>query len=638
MIKIGMLLPYEDMLPIARRVIEETGIQVDYLKVVNTVDAVNEARNALEAGAHILIARGYQATLIQQYTQIPVVAMRLHAQEIGLLIQRARNMVRKEHPKIGLIVFKNMLADMSHMGELFNIDLEIRYMHHLDEIHQLLMELADEQIDFIIGGEAVCKAAGNKGIPSLIYEATDESIREALMAAADLARVAESEKLNTAQFETVLDTSFNGIIKLNTAGNIIVINKMIENLIGKDEEEVVGLPVEEILPNVDRSRIEAILEGKSESYTTSINLRGKAWMLLIAPIQYEEMITGVILSLHRITENSVESNRNRREMWLHGFSAQTNFQNIRTDNEKMQELLEEAKIFALSSSPVMIYGQAGIEDYLIAEAIHNNSDRRNGSYVSINMRGMDIEKQMEALFSRDDTDQEGTTGGRGAMLKADRGTLFIKGIEHLTLRVQHQILRTMLSRAMMRTDAQPIDALDVRLIGSSKVNLQKMVKQGKFSEELYYMLQGLVLEIPSLNERMEDLRRYFDGYLKEYTERYNRRIQITEGGYKKLNELKWTGNTIQLKSFCERLVLSSSKRTVDEVQIQKLFEQLYPDVAVVQGEEKLVIYRSPERERLEKLLEKYHGNRNAVAEELGISTTTLWRRMKKFGIEPNYMN
>ena len=638
MIKIGMLLPYEDMLPIARRVIEETGIQVDYLKVVNTVDAVNEARNALEAGAHILIARGYQATLIQQYTQIPVVAMRLHAQEIGLLIQRARNMVRKEHPKIGLIVFKNMLADMSHMGELFNIDLEIRYMHHLDEIHQLLMELADEQIDFIIGGEAVCKAAGNKGIPSLIYEATDESIREALMAAADLARVAESEKLNTAQFETVLDTSFNGIIKLNTAGNIIVINKMIENLIGKDEEEVVGLPVEEILPNVDRSRIEAILEGKSESYTTSINLRGKAWMLLIAPIQYEEMITGVILSLHRITENSVESNRNRREMWLHGFSAQTNFQNIRTDNEKMQELLEEAKIFALSSSPVMIYGQAGIEDYLIAEAIHNNSDRRNGSYVSINMRGMDIEKQMEALFSRDDTDQEGTTGGRGAMLKADRGTLFIKGIEHLTLRVQHQILRTMLSRAMMRTDAQPIDALDVRLIGSSKVNLQKMVKQGKFSEELYYMLQGLVLEIPSLNERMEDLHRYFDGYLKEYTERYNRRIQITEGGYKKLNELKWTGNTIQLKSFCERLVLSSSKRTVDEVQIQKLFEQLYPDVAVVQGEEKLVIYRSPERDRLEILLEKYHGNRNAVAEELGISTTTLWRRMKKYGIEPNYMN
>ena len=103
-------------------------------------------------------------------------------------------------------------------------------------------------------------------IAKRVYEATGESIRAALTAAADLARVAESEKLNTVQFETVLDTSFNGIIKLNTAGNIIVINKMIENLIGKDEEEVVGLPVEEILPNVDRSRIESSLEGKSESY------------------------------------------------------------------------------------------------------------------------------------------------------------------------------------------------------------------------------------------------------------------------------------------------------------------------------------------------------------------------------------
>ena len=107
-------------------------------------------------------------------------------------------------------------------------------------------------------------------IAKRVYEATDESIREAFTAAADLARVAESEKLNTAQFETVLDTSFNGIIKLNTVGNIIVINKMIENLIGKDEEEVVGLPVEEILPNVDRSRIESILEGKSESYVSGL--------------------------------------------------------------------------------------------------------------------------------------------------------------------------------------------------------------------------------------------------------------------------------------------------------------------------------------------------------------------------------
>ena len=106
-------------------------------------------------------------------------------------------------------------------------------------------------------------------IAKRVYEATDESIRAALTAAADLARVAESEKLNTAQFETVLDTSFNGIIKLNTAGNIIVINKMIENLIGK-HEEVVGLPVEEILPNVDRSRIESILEGKSESYVSGL--------------------------------------------------------------------------------------------------------------------------------------------------------------------------------------------------------------------------------------------------------------------------------------------------------------------------------------------------------------------------------
>ena len=98
----------------------------------------------------------------------------------------------------------------------------------------------------------------------------------------------------------------------------------------------------------------------------------------------------------------------------------------------------------------------------------------------------------------------------------------------------------------MRTDAQPLDTLDVRIIGSSKINLKHLVEKGEFSEELYYMLQSLVLEIPSLNERPEDLRNCFDKELKIYKEKYNRPLSVTEGAYKKLQELKWTGNGIQL--------------------------------------------------------------------------------------------
>lgn len=633
MSKIGMLLPEKGMEEKARTIVAESKADVVYLKAIATVDAVNEARLAVEAGAHIIIARGYQAQLIKQYTNIPLVEMRLQPQEIGLLIQQAKILVKKEHPVIAILAFENMLADLSYMEELFGVTLKIEYLDRIEDAMQRISDMKEEMVDVIIGGEITCQAAERLGYPSLFYQSTEESLREALKTAENMAFALEIEKQNTAQFETVLDTSFNGIIKVNAEGKVIVINKMVENLLGRSKEEVIGLPLEQVFPQIETEIVDKILSGATESYSTSISVRNKAWMLLMAPIQYDDIITGAILALRKIADASVGVKNGRNEMRIHGFAAQTNFQDIHTVNQKMREVLEEAKIFALSESPILIYGQAGSEDYLIAEAIHNNSNRKAGPYVSINMRGMDKENQMEELFRRETADGQGI---KGAMVKANHGTLFIKGAEHLTLRVQHQILRTMLSRAMMRTDAQPLDSIDVRIIASSKVNLKKLVDRGDFSEELYYMIQGLTLDIPSLNQRPEDLRYHFDREVKRYSELYNRHLTITDGGYQKLQDLAWNGNVIQLKSFCERLVLSAKKRSVDEVMIQKLFDTLYPHIGKVKGEEKVIIYKSPEGEELSTLLEKYHGNRSLVAKELGISTTTLWRKMKKYGIEAKF--
>lgn len=630
-----MLLPEERMIEPAKRIIEENKLDVAYIKAVHTVDAVNEARNAVEAGAHILVARGYQAKLIKQYTNIPVVEMRFHVQEIGLLIQKAKTIVKKEHPYIVLIAFENMLCDLSYVEELFHVRFKVIYLNRIEEAEGIIAGL-EEAPDIIIGGEGTCRAAETIGYPAIFYQSTEESLQEALLAAKNASYAAESEKLNSAQFETVLDTSFNGIIKVNAEGRIIVINKLIENLLGRNNEEVVGMNLTEVFLEIDSTMVGKVLSGQSEGYSTSISMRKKSWMVLVAPIQYDGKITGAILSLQKLEERKETTAKIQADMLLHGFTAQTGFRDITTENLRMKEVLETAKMYALSEQPVVIYGQAGTEDYLIAEAIHNNSIRKAGPYVSINIRGMDKERQMEELFQRDATDIVSQFGAKGAMVKAHHGTLFIKGIEHLTLRVQHQILRTMLSRAQMRTDAQPLDTLDVRIIGSSKVNLKHLVQKGEFSEELYYMIQGLILEIPSLNERPEDLKYKFDSEMNRYKEQYKRPLVVTEGGYRKLQELQWDGNMLQLKTFCERLVLTAKKRVVDEVMMQKLYDELYPHVKEQNGERKVIVYKTPEAEKLEELLEEYHGNRKQVAEELGISTTTLWRRMKKYGIEANY--
>lgn len=636
MVKIALLLPHKDMLGIAEKVVQEQGIDVDYIKVIETVDAVNEARLAVENGARIIVARGYQAEIIKEYTHVPLVEIRLHAQEIGLLLKKAKSIVKKEHPHVGIVIFKNMVCNLTHMEELFDVKLSIGYMNRMEDAARELAELAKKQPDVIIGGDFICEEAQKMGFPAIYLQATGESIAEALQAAKKMAYTAETEQQNAAQFETVLDTSFNGIVKINAEGKIIVINKLVENLLGKNNEDVIGMEIPDIVPGIDMSAINSILQGEKDNYFTSVNLRKQAWMLMVASIQYDGKITGAILSLQKASDAVRKDSKSRKDMFLNGFVAQTTFQNIYSESSKMKRTLELAKKYALSDSPVLIYGEEGTEYYLIAEAIHNNSMRKSNPYVSVNTRGIEKDQQLAFFFGGESGSAGIEARKNGLLVKADHGTVFINGIEHLTLRVQYQIARTMMSQTITRTDAQPLDNLDVRIIASSKVNLLQMVNNGTFSEELYYLLQGLMIEVPSLNQRAEDLRYYFEKYLKFFSHKYNKYLVVTEGTWKKLEKLSWKGNLVQLKSFCERLVLTIDKRNIDEVCIQDLYSDLYPCFGEVHGEQKVVVYKSPEAVELNALLEKHNGNRALVAEELGISTTTLWRRMKKYGVEAKY--
>lgn len=636
MVKIAVLVRYSGMTKIAERIAKEQDIDIACIKTIETVDTVNEARMAVESGAHIIVARGYQAKLIKRYTNIPLVEIRLHAQEIGLLLKKAKVIAKKERPRVGLIAFKNMLCDMSHMEELFGVELFIDYLEKIEEVSEKLEEMSKKSPDLIIGGEITCREAEKMGYPALFYESTEESISEALLAAKKMAYAAEAEKQNTALFETVLDTSFNGIIKVNTEQKIIVVNKIIENILGKNAEEIIGLTLDRAFPEIDREAADCILKGRRESYTTSVNLRKQAWILLAAPIQYDGQITGAILSLQKVSQTFRKDQGGQKDMFLHGFVAQTTFRHIYTENERMKGALELAKMYALSDSPVLFYGEEGTEYYLISEAIHNNSARKSGAYISINTRGMSKEQQMEVLFGIETGETDGQARRNGAFVKADHGTVFIKGVEHLTLRVQHQICRMLMSHSISRTDASPMDNLDVRIMAFSKVNLRSLVKTGEFSEELFYLLSGLTVDIPPLNERPEDLKYYFEKFFKENCKKYHKYFVLTQGVYDRIGRLSWKGNVIQLQRFCERLVLTSEKRSIDEVMVQKLYEELYPYIGESGGRDKVIVYKSKEAVELGALLEKYHGNRNLVAQELGISTTTLWRRMKKYGIEAAY--
>lgn len=632
MIKVAVLVPRKYMAEISEKIAPSYEIELTDCRVIDTADAVNEARRAAENGAQLIIARGYQAKIMRRFTDLNIVEIHFTAQEIGLLIKKACSVCGKPHPYIRILSFENMLPDLSHMEELFDIRLGISVLEKGEEAGNIIAGLEKDRPDIIIGGEMTCRAAQDQGYLTIFYQSTEESIGEAFRSAVSIGNALRMEKLGAAQFETVLDTSFSGIIRINRAGEILSVNDFAGELLGINPDHIIGQSLSQALPQFDISAVEQILSGKRDSISTSLNIKDEAWMLLMAPIEFDENITGAILSFRRASNLKI-SDSVQKNLIRSGYRTSVTFRDFKTDNQQMKDVLARAEEFALSENPILIYEHAGTEANLLARAIHNNSLRKAGPFVSIDVRDIDPDWQFDAFFGRG---HEGEPSSQGAVLKANHGTLFINRIEKLSLQLQHQILRVMMPWTYMHTDARPIDSLDVRIIASAKEDLIPAVHGDSFSEELFYRLSGLQLRVLSYNKRPEDVLRIFKEDIENYCRKYNRRIKISDAGLKLLPQLSWTGGRTQIDAFSERLVLSAHRRQIDELVIQKAFKSLYPDILEKDGEERLVVYESPEGVKIRELLEKYHGNRSLVAKEMGISTTTLWRYMKKYGVEASF--
>ncbi len=633
MAKIGILLPEKSMAENARAIAAKEGYDVVYCKHISTADAINEARAACEAGAEILVARGYQARLIGSFIDIPLVTIQFTAQEIGLLIKKAKSLAKKKHPRIQIIAFENMLPDVSNMETLFDVKLGISLIEIAELSGNVIQSFSDPKPDVIIGGEIACRAAEQLGYLSLFYSATKESVAIALKNAHSLSDALERERQNAAQFETALDASFNGILRINTEGTILVINKIAENFLGVSLGDAVGSSIKSLLPQIDMDQVNLILSGESSNISTTIDIKKDSFFLLMQPIMYNDLPQGVILSFRKVENLVPTTDSSGRRSLLSGYQSEVTFRTLRSDSPAMQKVIEKARIYALSEQPIQIIENVGSEAIQLAKALHNSSKRKAGPFVSIDLRSIKPEDQQSALFGRSG-DEEGTDNG--AFLKANHGTLFINRAELMTKLVQNLVIRTQLPWEVIHTDALPIDSLDVRIIVCTEQGLESLFNKKVYEPELYYMLSSLQLHIPPLKDRPEDLLKAFDEAIDDYNRQYNRFLTVTDKGRKEILNLPWPGNKIQLIRFCEHLILSARKKQIDEATVSLSYAELFPNIEDVDGRETLIIYDTPQAARIRELLKKNAGNRAATAKELGISTTTLWRYMKKYSVSPTF--
>lgn len=632
MAKIAILVPREYMREQAEKLLEkqpQLKEEILEVKVIKTEDAVKEARRVIDEGAHIIVARGLQAKIMREFTRVPIVDIVITTQELGLMIKKAVELVKKQHPKIYMVTLKNAIGDTAYVDQIFDVEFHACCAENIEELEQMVDDAVKDGADVIIGGDKVERIVKRYHIPSIFSIATEDSIRNALEIAQKMSYSADVERQFNAQVESILDTTFSGVIRIDREQMIQKINRMTEELLQKKEKDVLGKNVNQVL-SLDDDYVERVLSGRQESCLTSAKIRETPVMVMIAPIRYDDAITGAILSWHRLKNVNNVRTRTVPEMYLSGYIAKGDFDRFYSQDKQMRQTIELAKKYALSRFPVLIYGEDDAETSLFAQSIHNNSLRKNSPFVSANCANLTEEQQFQMLFGENSA-AEGSARP-GVLETAKYGTVFIREIDKMGSVCQYQLFKMINSQGFLLSDADRTPRYDVRLIATAGRELETLVKEGMFRRDLYYALNALCLRVPSLRTRPEDIIYLVKQYLSKFKENYSRHLFLTADAMEQLVNFSWDGGVVQLEAFCERLFLTASRKNIDGAAVSALLKELYPTWSTADQEEKAGSYMQPEAEELLNLLRKHGGRRGPAAEELGISTTTLWRRMKKFGI------
>ncbi|MDY6305744.1 MAG: PrpR N-terminal domain-containing protein, partial [Oribacterium sp.] len=176
MANIALLVPNDELFRLTHDVLQEMKKSLFYMKVIETEDAVTEARQVISAGADIIIARGLQATMIKQYTDIPVVEIVATRSGISSILEHGKRIVRKKIPEIAIVMFRNMACDMTGLGDACGVHLREYLIQNPELLKTTARQAVEDKADLIIGGETVCSVADRAGVPSLFLTNTEDAV------------------------------------------------------------------------------------------------------------------------------------------------------------------------------------------------------------------------------------------------------------------------------------------------------------------------------------------------------------------------------------------------------------------------------------------------------------------------------
>lgn len=307
------------------------------------------------------------------------------------------------------------------------------------------------------------------------------------------------------------------------------------------------------------------------------------------------------------------------------------FESIIGESAAIKNAVTLAKKISGSDSTVLLLGETGTGKEVFANAIHQNSKRKNNSLVAINCSAFNKELLEGELFGHKAGAYTGAIKDKKGLIEiAEGGTLFLDEIGELNIDLQAKLLRVLENGEFIKLGDTKISKADTRIIAATNRELRKEIAQGHFREDLYYRLNVFTIELPALRDRAQDIPALIDFFLTRFSEKENKPIQLSKEALHLLQQYSWKGNIRELKNVLERAaILVDGSEILPEhlpYEIQKQNSSSLQELSLA----------AVEKQHIQKILQHTNGNKAKAARLLEIGLATLYRKMEEYAIPPGF--
>ena len=578
------------------------------------------------ADADIVIARGYSVNRVRA-TSVPVLPISVTGFDITIALNTC---IRTYDPKkIAVIGPLNTVYGIEEIRGVFSCEIVSYLLDDPEGLESTLRRAQLDGVDAIIAGTLGVASARRLGMHSILIESGRKTILQSIDEAIRTVRLMRQERERTDRFKGIMDYSFEGIISVNTQGMITTANNYAKKVLDGLDDEHEEVRASDVLPQLD---IAAVLEGKKKLLGELVKIQQSLYSFNCVCAGD----TGAVITFTNISKIQELEGQIRTKLHKKGLAAKYQFKDIIGEEEKLLETIRTAQKFSKVDSNIFIYGETGTGKELFAQSIHSASVRQGQPFVAINCAALSEDLLESELFGYVDGAFTGASkGGKTGLFElAHLGTVFLDEIGDISPKLQSRLLRVLQEREIMRIGHDRVIPIDIRIISASNKNLRELVDRGVFREDLFYRLNVLKLKLPPLRERPKDiidLANYFIRKNRIYLG--NPTIEITPLAQEILKHYSWPGNVRELSNFCERLcvLLDTPVAEVDDVR-SCLEEAVRIEEKNGNRNDLLSAALTSEKEILIQTLQDSRNKREA-AQKLGIDPSTLWRKMKKHGLD-----